>query len=82
MTYQKPQVEIVKFDTVGFMTSSVGYTDVAGMMQYYNVTGWNGNNRFSCSGFGGCGNAVAAPGDGQFTTIHNTLYKRLYSTFW
>lgn len=67
MVYTKPQVEIVKFDAIGFMTSSVGYTDVTGMMQYYNVTDWNGNNRFSCSGFGGCGNAVAAPGGGQFT---------------
>lgn len=67
MIYTKPQVEIVKFNTIGFMTYSGGFSSLEDMMEHYNVTGWNGNNRFSCSGFGGCGNAVAAPGGGQFT---------------
>ena len=65
--YSKPQVEIVKFDTVGFMTYSGGATTPEQFVTSYGVTSWNGNNTFSCSGFGGCNGKVYTPGGGYFS---------------
>lgn len=67
MIYSKPQVEIVKFDAVGFMTYSGGFSSPGEYVSSQGVTGWNGNSAFTCSGFGNCGNSVTTPEGYTFT---------------
>ncbi len=67
MIYTKPQVEIVKFDAIGFMTASGGYSSPSEYLSSYGIEGWNGNSTFDCSGFGGCGTSVTTPEGYTFT---------------
>ena len=71
MTYSKPIVEIVKFDTIGFMTSSVGYSSPQSYAASYGVTGWNGHGNFECASFGDCNGSVNVEGLGTFTQKKN-----------
>ncbi len=74
MTYEKPQVEVVKFEDAGFMTSSVSYSSAADALQH-NCGGYNGGatNNFSCSDFGGY-NASNPPKQNDHATIAGTTY--------
>ena len=70
MIYTKPQVEIVKFDSIGFMTSSVGYTSAADALNYA-CGGYSGQtNNFQCGSFGG----YTSPQKGATVTIDGTTY--------
>ena len=71
MIYTKPQVEIVKFDAIGFMTTSGGYSSPESYAESYGVTGWNGHGNFDCANFGNCGNSVSIDGLGTFTQKKN-----------
>ena len=52
MTYSKPIVEIVKFDTIGFMTSSFGGYSSGTDAASQNCTGFNGTaKKFTCDVF-------------------------------
>lgn len=53
MTYQKPQVEIVKFDSIGFMTSSVGYGSAAEELSHACGVFSGTTSKFTCDSFGG-----------------------------
>ena len=74
MIYTKPQVEIVKFDAIGFMTASGGFASKEDFVASYGID-WNGNSAFKCSGFGNCGNSVGAPDGGTFTQNHGGNWK-------
>lgn len=53
MTYIKPQVEIVKFDSIGFMTSSVGYGSAAQELGLACSVFSGTTSNFTCDPFGG-----------------------------
>ena len=57
MVYSKPQVEIVKFDTVGFMTSSVGYS----FQDVLDKIGGREQGAFKCKSIG-CSGSVTISG--------------------
>ena len=66
MIYSKPQVEIVKFDTIGFMTSSVGIS-LEDTLALFKGTA-TGN--FSCPSIGStysCSGSVSING---YTFVH------------
>ena len=58
MTYLKPQVEIVKFDFAGFMTTSTfaSASDVLNNSNYCATYNGGPTNNFQCTGFGGAQN--------------------------
>ena len=71
MTYEKPQVEIVKFDAEGFMTASTGYASVDEYLGSM-LDGWKNNNThaaYSCPGYDGC-NGYSYSVNGQTITFH------------
>ncbi len=75
MTYQKPQVEIVKFDFAGFMTTSgtnySSYTSPEALLSGLGIN-YNNTNSFKCDSIqtygNNCTNAVTI---GNFTFTLN-----------
>lgn len=61
MTYQKPQVEIVKFDSIGFMTSSVGVQSFDDLLSKLGGDPNNPTANFSCTGID-CSGSVSING--------------------
>ncbi len=75
MKYEKPQVEVVKFDTEGFMTGSGAYYASASEALTASCGGYNGGatNNFSCNDFGGY-NASNPPSQNAQVTIGDGTY--------
>lgn len=74
MTYQKPELEIIRFeDNVVFMTAST--YENAGQALAASCTGYNGGatNNFTCSDFGGY-NANNPPTQNAQVTIGGGTY--------
>ncbi len=74
MTYQKPQVEIVKFDAIGFMTSSAGVS----LDSVLNNIGGTTSGNFSCNNISAynCSGSVTIEGYrfSQRGKSHNWYY--------
>lgn len=72
MTYQKPQVEIVRFDFAGFMTTSLTYSSAGDMLSQMLGDSYSGNtNNFNCSSFG-----TPVSGNGQtYVTVNGYTFE-------
>ncbi len=66
MTYEKPEIEVVKYKANGFMTTSVSYSSADDMLKAILGDNYSGHtNNFSCSTFGG----VTSPSNGTEITV-------------
>ena len=66
MTYSKPQVEIVKFDAIGFMTSSIG-PSLEDTLGKFGVTG---TENFKCPSIGSDYNCSGSVEINGYTFVH------------
>ena len=81
MKYEKPEVEVVKFDDAGFMTTSanIDWSNPLSVLEN-SCGGYNGGgtNNFSCTDFGGYNagnpptqNIQVTIGGGQYTYVYD-----------
>ena len=76
MKYEKPEVEVVKFEDAGFMTASGNYSSADEMLRVLLGDNYSGKtNNFNCSSFGGVTNpsngTTIKVGDYYFTSRGN-----------
>ena len=77
MTYEKPQVEVLKFEDAGFMTSSIDYSNALSVLGN-NCTGFDGDtHKFTCGTFGSYTSDNPPPNNTQ-VTIGNETYTYVY----
>lgn len=78
MTYEKPEVEVVKFENTGFMTASYDWSDATSVLSH-NCGGFSGaTNNFSCSSFGEYGPNNPPDKHTSTVTLNNGQYTYVY----